>query len=136
MKLNATLALISSSLITSPPVATAVPAFATFSAVVENTVEACDLTFTAAIEATEKVILSATAGQSAGKSFIKSEYRVIDILTNADTSVHDALAAYKAKFGEIPATGQKVFFKMQQVNIATGIAGATIYCNTVVATGS
>ena len=133
MRINNYLLLCGEVAISDPPLPTAVPSFLTFSVATAAGAATMSATFTGAIAATEKVILSATAGQSAGKSFVKSEYRNIDILDNADASPCNIKAAYIAKFGSIPAAGQKIYFKMQQVNLATGLPGAVIYATSTVA---
>ncbi|MFM9797382.1 hypothetical protein, partial [Streptomyces turgidiscabies] len=81
------------------------------------------LTFTDAIPATAKVKVFATPPLSQGISFVKSEYRLIDVLATADTSPVDIKAAYDLKFGPVPGNGVKVFVKLVPVNIATGQEG-------------
>lgn len=130
--LNNNLANIGESAINTPPVPTAVAAITSLSAAVVNGTPAVNLTFSPAIQATEKVLLFATPPLSAGKSFVKSEYRQIDVLTNADTSVHDAVTEYTAKFGSVGATGTKIFFKVVPISVATGIAGTSLSCNDIV----
>lgn len=61
----------------------------------------------------------ATAPQSQGKSFVKSEYRLINSDDADATSPIDIQAAYTAKFGA-QAVGTKVFVKLVAVNGSTG----------------
>ena len=72
------------------------------------------------LDADEYVIASATAPQSAGKSFVKSEYRQIEIIQAVVGGSIDLAASYIAKFGSIGAAGQKVFVQFKHVNITTG----------------
>lgn len=133
VKINTNLATISASTLTSPPLPSEVPYFTTFSATAAAGTPALSITFAAAIAATEKVILFATAPQSPGKKFVKSEFRKIGVLTNADTSPKDALSLYTAKFGSIGTAGQKIFLKAVQIQIATGIRGLSRECEVVIA---
>ena len=91
------------------------------------------ITFTPAIAATEKVLLYATAGMSPGKTFAKNDYRLIDILDNADVSPASIAVAYVAKFGSIPAAGQKVFVKIKEITIASGLQSAVRTASAIVA---
>ena len=72
------------------------------------------------LDADEYVIASATAPQSAGKSFVKSEYRQIEIIQAVVGGSIDLAASYIAKFGSIGAAGQKVFVQFKHVHITTG----------------
>lgn len=125
-RLNNNLLICGESQINTPPVPESVFAFTSFSAAVVTGTPAVNLTFAGAIPATDKVKLYATSPQSPGKSFVKSEYRLIDVLEFGDTSVHDAVSEYTAKFGSVGASGQKLFFKMVPVNITTGQEGVPI----------
>lgn len=137
-RLNNNLLTIGESVITVPPAATAVDSFTSFSCAVEDATvaEAVDLTFAPAIAADHSVKLFATPPLSAGVSFVKSEYRLIAILTDADTSIHDAVTEYVAKFGGTGSVGQKVFIKMVQVDEATGLAGSPISASAIVVASS
>ena len=133
-RLNNNALTVGAAAIATPPAVAAVPSFATFSATVEDATVAEDveLVFTEAIAATESVKVFATAPLSPGVSFVKSEYRLVAILTNADTTPHDLTADYVAKFGGTGTVGQKVFFKMSQVTDLTGIEGSPISASAIV----
>lgn len=60
--------------------------------------------------------LMATAPLSAGKSYVESDFRIIDILDDTQTSPANILAAYTAKFGSVGEVGQKIFIKIIPVN--------------------
>lgn len=132
--LNNNAANIGASAITTPPQPVAVPGFTSFSAVCDNSDGSVTLTFAPAIAATEKVKLFASAAQSGGKSFIKSELRQIGVLDSTMTSPYVATSLYTAKFGAVGAVGKKIAFAMQQVKIATGQAGGKITCQSVIVT--
>ena len=131
VRLNNNLRFVAETPLTTPPLPTAVPGFLTFSVAVANAADTIIFTFTDPIAATEQTIISATPPQSAGKSFVKSEFRMITIADNTVVTTDDLKTEYQAVFGAQPAVGTKVFFKMQQVNIATGLKGATIYAETI-----
>jgi hypothetical protein len=61
----------------------------------------------------------ATPGQSVGKKFVKSEYRLISVLAPAAASPFNILAAYTSRFGAL-VEGTRVFVKIQAVNQDTG----------------
>jgi len=131
-KLNNNASIIGASAITTPPAPVAVPCFSTFSVAADNSDNAVTVTFAAAIAATEKVKLFASAAQSGGKSFAKSELRLIGVLTSSDTSPFVATTMYNAKFGAVGAAGKKIFIAAEQVKIATGQAGARVSASCVI----
>jgi hypothetical protein len=61
----------------------------------------------------------ATPGVSAGKEFLKNDYRLISTLAGAATSPSDISTAYEARFGE-PPIGTRVGVKLVAVNDGTG----------------
>jgi len=62
----------------------------------------------------------ATAPVSAGKSYVKSLYRQVAVLDAAEESPYDLSTEYEAKFGSVGLAGQKIFVKIEAVNITTG----------------
>jgi hypothetical protein len=76
-------------------------------------------------------ILYATAPQSAGVSFVKSEYRIIKSSGNNPTSPLNILADYVAKFGSVGAVGTKIFVKLVPAGSTTGITGTALSTSTV-----
>lgn len=131
-RLNNNIAQIGGVAITVPPLPSSVGYIASLSAVVDNSSASATLTFTPAIPASAKVKLSATAPMSAGKNFVKSEFRQIGIFDNTDVSPLVVTTEYLAKFGSVGAVGQKVFFKMVLVDTLTGIEGIATQCETIV----
>lgn len=89
-------------------------------------------TFTPAIGAANKVLVRMTPALSAGKAFVKSEYRQITILANADVSPKEIQAEWIAKFGSFPPAGTKLFVQFVPILIASGQAGIPIQASAVV----
>jgi hypothetical protein len=80
--------------------------------------------FAPTVPANTAVKVFATPPMSAGKSYVKSDYRQIDTLAAATVSGENILAAYTAKFGSLGEIGQKIFVKFVPVNITTGQEGS------------
>jgi hypothetical protein len=67
-----------------------------------------------------RMFIEATSNQSPGKTFVKSEYRAIGY-TGVNAGLPYASGAlYTTKFGAMTA-GQKLFVRVQTVDIATGL---------------
>lgn len=130
--LNNNLINIGESALTTPPVASAVINFTSFSIAAAEGAGTLTLTFAAAIAATEKILVFATPALSPGKNFVKSEFRQIDVLTNADTSPYSAETEYEAKFGDIGAAGQKIFVKLVPVSVASGQQGIGVIASAII----
>ena len=96
------------------------------SAEFDVTPDAAAITFAPAIPSGEKWLLFATAPVSLGKTFVKSEYRLIKVLASTDTSPYDAVADYKAIFGTIPLATQTAFFKLVPVLKASMKSGISL----------
>lgn len=131
-RLNNNLLLIGETMISDVPNAGSVFGFTSLSAAGDASDSSLDLTFAPAIPAGTAVKVFATAPVSAGKAFVKSEYRLIDVLLTADMSPADVGAAYEAKFGNLIA-GQNIFVKIVPVNDTTGQEGIPLQAKLVVA---
>jgi hypothetical protein len=133
-RLNNNLLNIGESAIVVPPAALSVDSFSSLSFTAEDgtVAQSLSLTFSPAIAVDHSVKVLATPPLSAGVSFVKSEYRQIDVLTSADTSPLNALAAYQAVFGTTGAAGQKIFIKLIQVENSSGIEGIAIQASAIV----
>jgi len=130
-RLNANLLIAGEAAITSPPLPGAVYAPATLTLSADIGAGSFAITFTAAIPATDKVLVLATPGLSPGRSFSKNQFRVIEVIENGDVSPYDIETSYLAKFGS-PAVGQKVFVAMQGINISTGQQGVALQASAIV----
>lgn len=135
MKLNRNLLEIGESIIDDCPSPQSVMGFTDLTFDIDITAVTAEATFAPAIDADTKVIVYATAPQSPGKSFVKSEYRKIDVLDDGDTSPVDMVTAYLAKFGTSGVVGNKIFIMFRPINLHTGQAG-TIRSNFAIAHAS
>jgi len=137
-RLNNNLLAIGAAAISVPPLATAVDSFTSMSLAAEDgtVAEAFTITYAPAIAADHKVKVFATPPMSAGKSFVKSEYRLIGVIATADASPLDYLSEYQAKFGSTGSAGQKIFVKMVQIESSTGIQGIAISASAIVTVSS
>lgn len=80
----------------------------------------------------QTLVVEATAPMSAGKSFVKSEFRVVNTIPGGTASPAAFGAAYVAKFGAMQV-GKKVFVRMKYVDNATGVAGQYTSASDVIA---
>jgi hypothetical protein len=76
------------------------------------------------VTAAQKIIVEATAGMSHGKSYAKNAFRKIAALAGGTASPFVATTAYGSKFGSVPVAGNKVFFRVKVITIATGQASS------------
>ncbi len=67
-----------------------------------------------------------TAPQSAGKNFVKSEYRIIGTLPAGPIVAEDVSTEYVNKFGALPLAGEKVFCELFFVSENSGIASQRV----------
>jgi len=137
-RLNNNLVTCGEAQIPSPPAVVPVDAFTSITLTAEDAAAAEDfsLAIAPAVEADHLVKVYATPPMSAGISFVKSEYRLIGIMPNSQTSPYDGTAAYQAVFGSTGEVGQKIFCKCIQVEESTGIAGIPIETSTLVVASS
>jgi hypothetical protein len=125
-KLNNNLSQIGIAEITTPPAPVALPAIIT-GVLAAAHAGAVTVTFTTDPDITNtSIMVSATPGLSAGKSFVKSEFRQIGLMPTIVAHVATLTTQYNAKFGAISAAGKKVFVKMQQISKTTGQAGVPV----------
>lgn len=85
-----------------------------------------EIAFAPAIAVSDNVVIFATAPHSAGKDFVKSEYRKIAVLSSADVTPYDLTAEYEAKFGAIPLSGEACHVKARPIKTTTGRAGSEL----------
>ncbi len=106
-----------------PPVPTAVTNSAISALVSDISDSTVEATFSPAIPVGTKVAVYATAPVSAGKSFVKSEYRKIATLQNGNASPFNLFTVYTTLFGPLTGkAGMKVFVKFLPIT-QTGVAG-------------
>ncbi len=130
-RLNNNLLLIGESIISAPPVAEsfAGPTSVTISSIVAGDVLTISPDFSVPVGAAGVVRM--TAPQSAGKKFVKSEFRVIDIAPAGSVAPYDVADSYIAKFGALPLEGQKVFVEVYVISKTSGIASQRTLGSTI-----
>jgi len=131
-RLNNNLAVIGATAITQAPVPSPVLAVIIGALSIDiGAGDASTLAISAAVPTATAMEISATPGLSQGKSFVKSEYRLIQVSAAAATSPIDIQAAYVAKFGT-PAQFSKVFVQIKFINTLTGQSSTTQSTSTIV----
>lgn len=132
-RLNLNLAAIGVAPITAPPAPSPVGYIDSLTITAAAGTPALSAAFTGIdLDATQSIIVEATAPQSAGKSFVKSEYRQISVISATATSPANLLAAYTAKFGAL-VEGQKVFVRFRVVSEVTGLSGQATSASAIIA---
>lgn len=132
-KLNLNLAAIGEAPISVPPLAVSVGYFDTLAitaAAGAGTIAVAYTTVGASVDQT--VIVEATPCMSAGKNFVKSEFRQIGTFAGSAASPQSIGAMYVAKFGALVA-GQKVFIRLKFVDKNTGVSGQYTSASAVIA---
>lgn len=132
-RLNNNLSVIGQAGISVPPLPAPVGAIAVTGVSAAEGADNLTIALDAAVPAGTYCKVFATAPQSAGKNFVKSEYRLVAILDPAEISPYDLKAEYVAKFGSIGAAGQKIFVKIEPVNGTTGQTGTPSQASGIVA---
>jgi hypothetical protein len=79
-----------------------------------------------------QLVIRATAPVSPGKSFVKSELRVIATIAPAAATPYVATATYAAKFGGPGLAGQKVFFEAFYIHLTSGQKGLPLQASCIV----
>jgi len=131
-KLNMNLEQVAGTPLTSPPLPGDVPAVDSVTLTADSSPQTLSLAFgPSPVPADTAWIVEATPGVSAGKSFVKSEYRQIGYIAAAATTPYNGLSAYQAVFGNLIA-GQKVFIRATPINTSTGQRGLALATSTIV----
>lgn len=133
-RLNNNLAIAGVAQINTPPLPAAVGVVVASSLTAEDgtVAESLSLVMAGNVPAGTYVKVMATAPQSAGKSFVKSEYRLVAVLDPAEATPYDLLAEYQAKFGSTGTAGQKIFVKLEAINGTTGQVGTPSQVSAIV----
>lgn len=131
-RLNNNLKLIGESTIASAPAPIAIDYLPIIAASVAKGTPAMSLTFANAQAAGTHVVIRATSGLSAGKNFVKSEFRIIGTVDDITATPYDILALYVEKFGEVPAAGKKIFFESYVIDDSTGYSSQRAKFETIV----
>lgn len=131
-RLNANLLHIGAAQIEECPLPVSVPAIDTLSVAADNSSQTMTLAFSPAIDAAVKIEVYATAGLSAGKNFVKSEFKKIAVKDDGFSTGGSIAADYIAVFGAVPAAGTKVFVQVKHYDAATGQPGAVLKASAIV----
>lgn len=123
-RLNNVLSSIGVAALSSPPLPSSVGIVSALSMTAAVAVPAVSLVLSNAVPAATALKIFATAPGSAGKAFVKGNFRLITTAAPAATTPINLLTAYNAKFGNTGAVGQKIFVKIVPVNNATGQMGS------------
>lgn len=121
-KLNQNLAVVGSTMLTTAPVKVPVFQIGSASVVTSAATQDMDLDITPGpTPANVKIVVQATRPVSAGRAFLKNEYRTIHVI-NGGTSVTalDISPFYAARFATYEA-GQRIGFRIWVVDTNTGI---------------
>jgi len=132
-RLNNNLVTIGEAAISTPPLPAAVGEVTAVSIAIAAGAATMSLVLGGAVPAGTNVKVFACAPVSAGKSFVKSEYRLISILAPLAATPVSLKADYEAKFGSVGVAGQKVFCKVVAVNATTGQEGTASQVSGIVA---
>jgi hypothetical protein len=130
--LNNNLQRIGEAAITLPPLPVSLPVIQT-GVLASVHAGAMTITFTDDPVVTNSVVeVSATAAQSAGKAFVKSEFRILGNMPAIVAHVATITTIYNAKFGAPSNAGEKVFVRLRQISNVSGQAGIPVIYSAVV----
>lgn len=131
-KLNLNLHAIGEASISTPPAVVSVGYVSALSLAADASANTIAATFTAeGASVDQTVIVEATPCLSAGKSFVKSEFRQIGTFAGNATSPQAIGAMYVAKFGAMTAD-KKIFVRLKFVDKNTGVSGQYTSASTIV----
>lgn len=133
MKLNQNLTICSEATLRLPPVPGSVDVFSSLALAATYSTNSIILTFAPEIESSMKVKLYMTDPQSAGKGFVKTEYRLLAVLDSSNLSGLNLYSLYIARWPSGWSAEKKIFAKAIQVNRSTGQSGIERSCFCIVA---
>lgn len=76
-------------------------------------------------------LVYATIAMSPGIAYAKKMLKLIDIIPATTADAYDCTDNYIARFGS-PVVGQKVFFKLRGIELASGFSGVDLFANCIV----
>lgn len=120
VKLNLNLSNAGQPGITLPPLPLGATGVSIDSVTADNSANTVEITTGGAVPAGHTALVFATPALSPGRSFLKSEYRLIGTKPAGSTSPLDVSSDYNAKFGAVGAVGQRIGVKVLFVRNATG----------------
>ena len=131
VRINNNLAALGVAAVAVPPMPQSVDSYTDLVLTYAVGVPALTLAFTAVAGNDSGYEVWATPPLSAGKNFVKSEYRLISTDTVIGVTGLDIAADYTAKFGNLGSVGDKIFVKLVPVGGATGITGIAVSTSTI-----
>ncbi len=131
-QINIALALAGAAGVSVPPLPSEVGYLTSLSATAVSATGVVTLTFAPAIGANEQLVVEATPSMSAGKSFVKNQFRVVNTYGSASVSPLAITSDYAAKFGAPGEAGQKIHFRCKIIDKTTGLMGAVVQATAVI----
>jgi hypothetical protein len=122
-KINNNIMSLGGTMVDTPPAIQDLDVFSALALTYAVGTPALSLAFSVAAGSDHGYKVFATAPQSAGKSFVKSEYRLIDSGTGTPTSPLNLLTKYNAVFGGVGNVGDKIFVKIVPCGSVCGVEG-------------
>ena len=130
-RLNNVLAVCGVAAMATPPLPSAVPNIYVQTVTAAVGVPALSVDLNDNVPADTAIMLFATAPMSAGRNYVKSQFRLIAVLPAATINPYDALDDYVAKYGNTGEIGQKIFVKTVPVNLLTGQTGSAAVASVI-----
>jgi hypothetical protein len=132
-QLNINLARVGVAAISTPPAAVALPAPVLGAIVADNAPQAFTVAFTPTpVGAGFAYMIEATPILSPGRSFVKNDFRYLQMIDAAGASPADILTTFTAKFGSVAPVGGKVFVRLSVISKTTGQKGIPVVGSTIV----
>lgn len=122
-KVNNNIMALGGSMVDTPPVVASLDNYSGLSLTYTVGTPALSLAMTVEAGTDTGYKLFATAPQSAGKSFVKSEYRLIKTANTSASGTFNILSDYIAKFGTVGSIGQQIFVKIVPCGGDSGAEG-------------
>lgn len=133
IKLNSNLLALGVAQISDPPVPVAVSTLTALSLTADVSDNKVEVTFSPTpVPAGFKLVIEATPEISAGRSFVKNDFRTCKIVAAAGASPSDISSEWNALFGDVTNAGKQVFVRCKLVSSTTGQAGIPVVASTVI----
>ncbi len=131
-QINIALALAGAAGVSVPPLPSEVAYLTSLSATAVSTTGVVTITYAPVLGANDALVIEGTPSMSAGKSFVKNQFRVIGVYDSTDVSPLAITADYAAKFGAPGEAGQKIHFRCKVIDKVTGLMGAVVQATAVI----
>jgi hypothetical protein len=133
-KLNANLSLIGVAQINTPLVPTALPNFTTLTLTPASGAQTMGLAFVPTpVPAGVSVVVEATPAIAPGRSFVKNDFRFVQLIAAAAASPAALGTAYIARLGAIGAAGKYIWVRITVYSLTTGQKGIPVVIKAVIA---